>query len=363
MWGRERRMRHAFLSGLRSPFGIQGVGMSWCTVGDPRRFLTDALMRKHLHGDLYVGGAGRSFTKTITVDIDAHNGEEDVLERTQKVIGAVPDATPLVTTTPRNGTHVTWLLSEPSWSANARAFMVDQIGKTDVCVQPGTAEVFPHGWKILRMPLGRDCVMLDPDSLEPIGDRRACIDTLDRALEHDTLDRLEIPDRYAPTTVQSKTGTTRDQRHFNRRAVSPFMREVDNLLHLGLPGPGTRNHSLLTLCWFYHVVLGHESDMAVLDLRGWIDWGNNGLSRDYNRNPRDVYAHIDRIVADFDWGKVNGIYRPSSVGLEEALGFLHDISLNDRARNLFARMIVRALNQGERRLRLPIRHQYSGDGR
>jgi len=264
------------------------------------------MVRKHLNGDYYVGASGRAFTRTVTVDIDAHDGQskEDVLARTEAVIQAVGDAKPLVTTTPRGGAHTTWLTSEATWTESGRAFVVNRLKEAGIRLASGDVEVFPHGRKLLRLPLGRDCLMLDPESLEPVGDRRASIEALDWLLANDKLERLEIPEEFNPTTVQAKTGKTRRQREFNRTAVSPFMREIDNLLFFGLQGPNSRNNAMLKLNWYAHAILGHDPDTVAKDLQGWIDEGHNGFSRDYNRNPQAVYNHIDRIIANFDWGKV-----------------------------------------------------------
>ena len=348
-WQRERRFRQAFLAAYRSPFGIQRIGQSWITVKHPKRYLSDSMVRKHLNGDYFVGASGRAFTRTVTVDLDNHNGQsrEDVLSRTQAVIRAVGKAQPLVTTTPRGGTHANWFLSETTWTDRARAFIVDQLEKSDIRVSPGDVEVFPHGRKLLRLPLGRDCLMLDPESLEPIGDRRVSKEALDWLLKYDKFDRLEIPDTYNPTTVLSKI---RDQKAFNRPAVSPFMREIDDLLFFGLPGPSTRNNATLKLNWFLHVILGHDPETVAKDLREWIDEGHNGYSRDYNRSPRIVYAHIDRVVANFDWNKVGHTYKQGdTVALGQALEFLRSTPLNDRERGLLAHIIEYASKRGEQK--------------
>ena len=213
-WERERRFRQAFLPAYRSPFGIQRIGQSWITVKHPKRYLTDSMVAKHLRGDYYVGASGRVFTKTLTVDVDAHDerSEGDMLDRTRKAIDAFPDASPLVTTTPRNGTHVTWMLPEAVWSDRARAYARSQLAKSGLQVKPGRVEVYPHGRKIQRMPLGRSCLMLENDALEPVGDRRASIDAVDWLLKHDKTDRLVIPERFNPTLERGRSGKIRNQR-------------------------------------------------------------------------------------------------------------------------------------------------------
>ena len=147
------------------------------------------------------------------------------------------------------------------------------------------------------------------------------------------------------------------------------MREIDSLLQFGLPGPSTRNESLLSLNWYYHVILRHTPEKVIEDLRSWIDRRHNGFSREYTRNPEIVYAHINRIVENFDWNKVEKVFRPrqdGTVAFDNAKEFLRYVPLNDRAKHLLAHIIEYGSNRGKRKtfgieVRIPSRTLKSWD--
>lgn len=366
-----RRFKQTFFPAYKSPFGIRRVEHEWTIETRPGRYLTDAKVKAHLEGRYWVGPTSRTFTKSITVDLDAHDewAKRDFTERARRTIDAMPDTPPLVFSTPRGGIHATWLLPEAVWSERARAFVLDQLDKSDIRPALGRVEIFPTGRQVLRAPLGRDCFLLDNDDLIPIGDRKACVEALDWMLRYDKVERLEIPPQYRSTLTPAGIRQGRS----GPNSVSPWMRSMDDLLTFGLETRGTRNESLLNLCWFFHVVHGHDSETVVHDLRGWIDTRHNGFSDDYNRDPETVYQHIERIVSNFAWSKVpnpqyGGRRKHGGSNFGWALDYLIDLSLNERARRLLAHFIDYATRRGELRgfgfeVRIPSRTLKSWDRR
>ncbi|MDP6495420.1 MAG: hypothetical protein QGI09_08415 [Dehalococcoidia bacterium] len=78
-----QRYKAALFPAYRAPFGIQSASYPWHTETRPWKFLTDDKVTKHLAGSYWIGPAGRAFTKTVVVDIDAHSERDklDVWER------------------------------------------------------------------------------------------------------------------------------------------------------------------------------------------------------------------------------------------------------------------------------------------
>jgi len=347
-----KRFRAAFFAAYRSPFGIQRIDRPWITETRPDRYLTDVKTMKHLRGDYYIGPASRSMTKGLTIDLDDHDGQgrKCLLERAEAVRNAFPEAVPLCFSTPRRGTHIDYLFPSPVWSKKARAFAENRLAKMGLQVKPGHVEIFPHGKKILRAPLGRNCFMLHPDTLEPIGSRWESIEELDRVLKCDEVVRLEVPPEFDSDLVLSRTGSVRHQRRYNDNNISPFMWEIDMLLVFGLQTKGTRNTALLKLSWYYQAVEGLDAETTVRTLIRWVDQKNNGHSRHYNANPAGVYSHIRQLVDRFDSSKIasRDVVRRNEtrVSFDVARRFTQELAMTDSSRDLLAHLIEYALKRG-----------------
>jgi hypothetical protein len=295
------RYRAAFIPDHRAPYGIQWSGRDWQTRNDGH--LTDGCVQRHLDGKAYYASSTRPHTPNITVDLDVGPGLD---RRCEKVVGAFPDATPLIFSTPRGGLHLDYL-TEKIWTKPAVGFVKDQLRDVGLDLVPGQVEVLQDRERGLRrLPLGKDCYLLDGHSLDPIShDRFECLEALDEILHNDKVDRLYIPEGYthpAPNTHKTKPS-------FHRKAspntsTSDFMIEVSDLLTHGLQEPGTRVDYLLKLSWYYHVVEGREEGEVVGCLEGWLRENHNGNSRTYNQSPEKALKSIRGIVDRFDFSKV-----------------------------------------------------------
>lgn len=337
IWERERRFKATFFAAYREPFGIRYPGQEWRMVTRPKTYITESAIRRHFIGLCDVGPVGRSFTKTITIDVDAHTQEScSTLEVRVRCAMSVFDVPPLVFSTPR-GIHLVWLLENPTWAEKARAYGAAMMAKAGIKEKAGEHELYPKDGRALRAPLCGEGYLLDPDDLIPVGDKEVCIRTLDTLLMNDKIDRLVVPDEYEPHVVEKRRVV---------REPTEWMQRVDGWLYFGLDGPGERTEACLNLCWYYHVVMNHDSHTVVRDLNGWLAAKNNGCSTDYRRNPTGCFRHNERIVRRFDESKVAPRGK-GGIGLEEAMAFLEEVWLNESARVLLAHIIVRALTRGQ----------------
>ena len=290
--------RRKFAPSPYAPFAIEGR-RGWVTEQRNGIYLTDDKVSAHLSGQYYVGPVNRTFAASLAIDLDAHDGRHrrTLDRRMDKVMSAFPEAAPLVFSTPGGGRHLHYMLDRPGWSACVHAFGTNRLRAAGVELGPGSVEVFPDGDRALRAPLGRDCWLLDVDSRLPVdGHRAANLDALRGILERGQYDTLTIPEDYGATAEPLALPT--------RRRGSSFMAECDRLLSQGLPGPGTRNDSLMKLRWLFMAVWNLPPDRAELELWAWLQNGHNGHSRDYNASPDRCRRHIREIVRSHDPAKV-----------------------------------------------------------
>ena len=295
--------RRAFVSSHYPPFIVSTQGKGWHT--EKRGHLTDGKVSDHLAGQYYVGTIPRHFTHNIALDLDNHDkrSARTLDRRTEQARQAFGEAAPLAFSTPSGGRHLYYLLSGPAWSDRARAFAVDKLQEHGLELQPGQIEVYPDGGRALRLPLGRDCWLLDPDTLLPVdGHRDANLHTLQGILADHRYDTLEIPPGYRATERPQEAVTGR--RRASGRSVGEFMEEVDRLLRDGLWMSSQRNRAFLKLTWFMRVIWGFDAERTEGELWAWIQQYHNGYSREYQASPDKVRRKVRDIVQAFKPEKV-----------------------------------------------------------
>lgn len=356
------RYKRAFIPSHYTPFAIQTAEQqtrrSWFTENRPGVYLTDEKISAHLEGRYWVGPVPKVHTRTLVFDLDIDGGME---RRAEKVRRAFPEAEPLAFSTPRGGIHLDYILEAPCWSDRVAEFGKSRLAEAGIELAPGKVEVYPAGERAIRAPLGRDCFLLDPQSLKPVSfDREENLWTLDELLMTARYDRLEIPAEYGAAELPAEAPRRR-----LRRAGGDFMLEVDRLLRTGLTGPRQRNGAFLKLCWWLHVIRGLTGPAAEAELWAWIQAHHNGQSREFNRNPQAVYRKALAVVRAFKPGKVElksgkalrGSQRPPEAlrrageGLEALIGvYLEALPLAERERRLLGRVLAFAHKWGQRSL-------------
>jgi len=344
-----KRYKETFIPTFSPPFGVQFL--SWYGLKRWRRVsrsnLTDAKIRAHLEGRRWIGVCGRAYTREIVIDLDCHNGETDLYDRADRVLGAFPESTLLPFTTPGGGMHVHVLLEQPSWTRPAVAYARDRLGASGIRLKPGYAELYPSG-SILRAPLGRDSLLLDTYNWTPVqADRIACLQQLDEMLRNGKVDRLSIPQDYRPD-IAPQHGGERTVKLTSGSPI-PYMGEIDALLNVGLSAPSTRNSALLKLNWYFGAVCGWCAEDREEALIRWIDTRHNGMSKDYARNPEVVHRQIRHIVLHFDERKIrkhNPGRKRARKPLPEAIqSHIASLPLTDRERCLLGEMMAWGLNR------------------
>ena len=351
-----KRYKQAFIPSHYPPFSIQSPTQqeqrSWLTETRPGIYLTDQKIEAHLQGRYWIGPVPETFTRSLIIDLDEDRRSLD--RRTEQVRAAFPGADPLIFSTPRGGRHLHFMLDGPAWSDRTAAFAKDRLTDAGVELAPGRVEVFPAGRKAIRAPLGRDCHLLDPHTLDPVDrDRAGCLWTLDELLETERYDRLAIPEDYRATqTPQTPQKATRRR---TGRSGSEYMLEVDRLLREGLWQASQRNDAFLKLTWFIRVIWGFNEQQTVAELRAWIDQFHNGHSREFNQDPQRVYRKVEDVARCFDPDKVGtkSTYKAAEASrkagsdLERAIeGFLDAAPLDGRERAFLGRLLRYAHQRG-----------------
>lgn len=264
-----------FVPSHEPPFGIERDG-EWRTV--QQGHLHDRRLRAHILGGDTVGVRGREFTNVVTVDLD---DGDDLHRRYDACREAIPEATPIVQSTPHGGLHPIYVLHKPCWTQPAVSFFKDRLMAQGMEIRDGNCEVNPSK-RVLRAPMGAGCNLLDADDLVPFGTRDFGLVVFERTLIQGKYDTLEIDESYRPSEHPHET------RRRPSRGPSDHMKEVDRLLNEGLTGPNQRNHAIQKLSWHFHAIYGFSHERAAQELWEWTQTMTNGYSRTYNRNPESA---------------------------------------------------------------------------
>jgi hypothetical protein len=355
-----KRFKQAFIPSHYTPFALQTLKQqerrSWYTEGRKGIFLTDTKIAAHLEGRYWVGPVPKTFTRSIILDLDRGRNWKSLDRRTEQVRAAFPEADPLIFSTPRGGRHLHFMI-RPAWSDRTAAFTKERLSEAGVELAPGEVEVFPAGAKAIRAPLGRDCFLLDKDTLKPVSpDRETNLYTLDEILEAEGYDRLAIPEEYQaaelPQTLQTPQRATRRR---TERSGSEYMLQVDRLLREGLWRPSQRHDALCELNWYHHVIERKSGNQVAGILWTWIQEKHNGLSQDYRTKPDWVRRNIEGLVKAWNPAKVGtkSTYKAAEASrsaennLDGAIQeFLEAAPLDGRERAFLGRVLRYAHSRG-----------------
>ena len=253
--------------------------------------------------------------------------------------------------TPRGGLHLYFILAQPNFSNRVTQWAKDRLVDAGIALAQGKVEVYPNGGKPIRAPLGRDCRLLDPQTLEPITcNREGDLWALDQILAGERYDRLVIPPDYGAIELPVEPS----KRRLRLPGDGAFMQEVDRLLRVGLTGRGQRNEALLKLGWYCSRHLGFRGASAVAWMEAWIRDKHNGKSEDYNKRPDQVRQQIVGIVRYYDAEERRGHQgvqkkprKPRQEGLLSQIeGYLATLGVGDRERRFLGRVLEYAHNKG-----------------
>ena len=335
--------RKAFAPSPYSPFAIETKRRGWHTETNPNVYLTDARIADHLDGDYYVGPIPKTFARTLVIDLDAHTRRtaQTLDTRTADVLAAFPEAAPLAFSSPSGGRHLHYVLSNPCWSDQLRAFGVDRLKGNDVVLASGQVEVYPDGGRAIRAPLGRDCYLLD-DTMVPVdGHRVANLHSLADVLENQRYDTLTVPTDYQATLTPADSPTGHRRR--SGASTGEYMQRVDRMLRVGI-GPGETNGpdgALLTLRWYFFMVYGWSADRVEHELIGFMEVLGKA-SRTWQRSPEQVRRKIRHLVhKDWDPAKVGALRSRKSTGVGQTAieRYVDSQPLDGRERAFLAKVL------------------------
>lgn len=278
---------------------------------------SESILRGHLAGKFSLGYPCRTFTKWVCVDIDRHRDEPEVeiWATGARVLLAFPEADPVIVQSSHSGgLHLFYYLPESTWSISARGFATDRLKDAGL----EGLEVYPMGSKNFRIPFGPGSVLLDKEFIQDHSTSVASFLAFLWRIENGKIEPLEIPSDYRGTLTPNKDSTTHHKPLRSQLGASTalYMVDLDLLLSEGLQPrenlrclrpdePYGRNKQTWLLVWYFKVIEGLSDEDTVARINGWIDWGHNGLSKDYTADPAKVYAENARIVKHFDPDKVN----------------------------------------------------------
>jgi hypothetical protein len=344
---RLRSFKSTLLPAFKAPY-YRGLPWRSCDTG----FVSESLLRGHLAGKLILGYPGRTYTKFCAVDIDRHNGESDsiIYAQAERIIVLFPEATPVVVqSSVSGGLHIYFFLPQASWSNRAHEFVSGILDAEGI-----QAEVYPMGTRNFRLPFGAGSFLLDPEDFTPLHSTN--IESFKAflwAIEHGKIEPLEIPEQFR-ATLTPKRKPQKLRTIDLSGSTSPFMQDIDTLLLDGLQRPGTlkclspdesqdRNKQMWLLTW-YQKVIERKSDAETVGLLNWwVQTKNNGLSKDWNSDPQEVYKETERIVSNFKPERVgHGLQTPGNGpanDLERYRAYTNTFDLNDAQRNFLAHIM------------------------
>ena len=273
----------------------------WREIG---RSIQQREIRSHFSGHYYAGIICRHTPIRILIfDIDCHNVKQNanLVNRKKNVIKKFgnPD---FIYTSPNDGLHLYYFLEIPSHPKE-----IQQVVKNLIKIKSGEIEFFPNGSGI-RLFGGKNCHLLD-NNLNPVHiEFQEYIQNV-----WDLNERLNL-NELKSDVVQKK---------FSQNFIS----ECEHLIKDGLQFPSTRNDELMRLSRYYQGYKRFSQSETERLLCKWISTKNNSLSKDWNRNPQEVYKHIHGIVIRYNPDKLIGLRKysfPRQILSYSDSQFLHD---------------------------------------
>ena len=269
----------SFVRDYSGPYAIQWPGKRWSTRSRP---VSDPLIWAHLEGKYWLGTKAPWYPRFAYVDLDGP--DEDTLDRVTATLGLSQGQYYVCTSPSYPETGNVHLIFAPRYRGQpATKKLVQTILQPRVRRTGG--ELYPQTRRKFRLPFGRDQYILDAVDGElcaplPYGWREA----LQWVFKVEPLDLETFPH-------QLDLGLAAPAAHWAKR------KDAEELLEHGLPGPGTRHDSCLTLA-IYFFRLNWDSSDARAKLKWWMKTGHNRYSKEVNRGRWwVVHREIDDIAS------------------------------------------------------------------
>lgn len=274
------------------------------------RPVQDREILSHFKGNYYIGFISRQTpVKYLCFDLDTHTERtrKNLIYRKDKLINKY-GRPHLLSSTPSDGLHLVYFLDRKYPPMEIRSAIVQntRLGKGDI-------ELFP-GNNGLRLLGGKNCNLLNYE-LKPIAISPSEIQ------EHFLMvykysDRVSLENLPIEVSEEFKI------------APQKFEREVQNLLKDGLTSPSSRNDALLKLCFYLRTYRGYSEEKTANFLVHWISTKNNGMSKDWNNNPKQVINQINKMVKYYNPNRIRDTkYFPVDILEDDNLEMIYEISI------------------------------------
>lgn len=267
----------------------------------------------HLEGRYVIGtGARRNvetrryMTHLLWFDLDAG---DDLIARYTLLREAIPTLPLVFRSSESGGLHCCFVLNEPAElfdllnPFSGDGLVPKLLARVGLELAPGRIEFYPAARSLttwgnaIRFPFGIGSWLLCPDeliALRPKGPSAAR--EVARQLRDDEVDLLSLSELHGLAQNASAKGRKPKPRKRSARGPSVTrVREIAELDHRGIQGPGRLNDALFTKSVDF-AVRGVRLDDASALLHLWLDARHNGQSRTYNQSPERAQAEAKRVV-------------------------------------------------------------------
>jgi hypothetical protein len=262
----------------------------------------------------------------VVIDLDQHGDTDDLIARYDRVVRALGAPTFVFRSSENGGLHLYYLLREPielhrlRRPSGGHGAVVELLAAHDLVESSGSVEVYPRGhYQVrgtqnrLRLPFGRGCALLDPESLLPYARAKAGPGLeVARQLLDDEKVELTDPNEWIRRARESGKRPTAS-RKLRIKPVALLTHtagpDVEGLWSDGLTGAKQFNAAILALA----IELRRKDtpkDVAIDTLCSWIDCHHNGKSTTYSRSSRLAHDEIKRVVARVYKRHVRRIWAP-----------------------------------------------------
>ncbi len=237
--------------------------------------LTDNFIQGHLDGNHWIAVLRAARTRILSLDLDAKGGPPDVdpykamLKRYWQIREVLPLPSAVFESSSSRGLHLYFFLHEHVDTEAAAQHLQGLLSWHGLSVKNGSVEIKPSTKSCLRLPCGRESVLLDPETLKPypqIGDDFAktithLVETAPRYQSHDVL--LPVPAEPVPLRPR-KEGTAEGRRSSSRCASRKTIsagtgnpprltQRVQALYDHGILDFGRFHESMRDVAWYWRL--------------------------------------------------------------------------------------------------------------
>lgn len=309
--------RSSHIVRFATPEWVDSAG--WSLIPGP---LSDRRVEAHLAGDLWVGTGARwnastrqFVTRYAAIDLD-NRGRAPLHSRYMSVVAAVRAHPSFVfRSSASKGLHLYYLFSDDVglWDCvrdaeGRRGAVIELLAGAGIREESGQVEVYPRGCyragkcqNRLRAPFGRDCLLLNPGSLEPVTGTGGVADLRAARLAFEQgnarmFDRVTMSNRASVYGLISPA-VERERRRGYSAPGGPSEEEKRRVWEHGLADEHTFNSFVAAFA--FDKKFGRLSqEIATAEIIEWARTKHNGKSRACLRPvraEREIREQVERI--------------------------------------------------------------------